>query len=186
MPNKASPPTYLTHKQREFFANSDLRAYEIETSYISLVKQNLLLREINRKLSSASSSNSSQQAQFKDRCSQTNDLNEEEAIDLSGYLIFVTKSKSGQIRLYGSASTRPGLQIGDEILEINDENVSNFNDMSKIIKFIHKVSFLYVFSLSFNFFLLFILIKKYIKYIFFINKHFKVSMFISREIGLEF
>ncbi len=154
MPNKASP-LHLTTKQRDFFAKSDLRAYEIETSYISLIKQNLLLREINKKLSSTTTpSTTTGYQKYKDRCSQT--LNEDiQSVDLTGYLIFVTKSKCGQIRLYGSSSTRPGLQIGDEILEINDANVSNFNDMSKIIKFIHKVS-LCVFSLLF----LSLLIKK--------------------------
>lgn len=50
--------------------------------------------------------------------------------------------KTNQYKLYneGSSSSKTGLQIGDEILEINDENVCNYNDTSKIIKFIHNVS----------------------------------------------
>jgi hypothetical protein len=81
----------------------DLKALEIETAYINLLRKNL--RDINKQLNCNSCESKEKHKRIErnhqNRYSQTVNRNDTSVIDLTGYLIFVAKNKCGNIRLYG-------------------------------------------------------------------------------------
>ena len=99
MPHIASQcSTFNKQTARNTNASYDLKAIEIEAAYINLLRENL--KEINKQLNEPKGGKLKAERNMQNRYSQT--VNKSEGIiDLSGYLIFVTKSKCGHIRLYG-------------------------------------------------------------------------------------
>lgn len=88
MPNISYSNQMTPLKQRDFYDSID-----IETAYINLLKKNL--KDINKQIFQSDKLNR------KSRYSQTVKKSDE-LIDLTGYLIFITKTKCGNIRLYGN------------------------------------------------------------------------------------
>ena len=101
MPHIASQCS--TFNQARSMHGFDLKALEIETACINLLRKNL--KDINKQLNCSSIESREKynriERNHQNRYSQTVNRNETGVIDLAGYLIFVAKNKCGNIRLYG-------------------------------------------------------------------------------------
>lgn len=57
---------------------------------------------------------------------------------MSGYVIIVVERRDHSIKLYGSPADKDNLEVGDEILDINDCVLENLPRV-EVIRFIHEV-----------------------------------------------
>jgi C-terminal processing protease CtpA/Prc len=57
---------------------------------------------------------------------------------LEGYVIILVEGRDGKIKLYGSPADRDGLEVADEILDVNERKLDDV-PRALVIKHIHEV-----------------------------------------------
>lgn len=66
---------------------------------------------------------------------------------MEGYVIILVEGRDGKIKLYGSPADRDGLEVADEILDVNERKLDDV-PRALVIKHIHEVNVYYPFLLS--------------------------------------
>lgn len=59
-------------------------------------------------------------------------------VELNGYVIIVVESRDGKIKLYGSPADKDNLEVGDEILDVNERKLEDL-PRAEVIRYIHEV-----------------------------------------------
>lgn len=59
-------------------------------------------------------------------------------VELEGYVIILVEGRDGKIKLYGSPADRDGLEVADEILDVNERKLDDV-PRALVIKHIHEV-----------------------------------------------
>lgn len=57
---------------------------------------------------------------------------------MEGYVIILVEGRDGKIKLYGSPADRDGLEVADEILDVNERKLDDV-PRALVIKHIHEV-----------------------------------------------
>lgn len=60
-------------------------------------------------------------------------------VELNGYVIIVVESRDGKIKLYGSPADKDNLEVGDEILDVNERKLEDL-PRAEVIRYIHEVN----------------------------------------------
>ncbi|CAD7087132.1 unnamed protein product [Hermetia illucens] len=60
-----------------------------------------------------------------------------QVVELNGYVIILVESRDGKIKLYGSPADKDNLEVGDEILDINERKLEDLN-RAEVIRHIHE------------------------------------------------
>lgn len=63
----------------------------------------------------------------------------QQVVELEGYVIILVEGRDGKIKLYGSPADRDGLEVADEILDVNERKLDDV-PRALVIKHIHEVS----------------------------------------------
>lgn len=61
-------------------------------------------------------------------------------VELNGYVIIVVESRDGKIKLYGSPADKDNLEVGDEILDVNERKLEDL-PRAEVIRYIHEVNY---------------------------------------------
>jgi hypothetical protein len=64
----------------------------------------------------------------------------QQVVELEGYVIILVEGRDGKIKLYGSPADRDGLEVADEILDVNERKLDDV-PRALVIKHIHEVGF---------------------------------------------
>lgn len=64
----------------------------------------------------------------------------QQVVELEGYVIILVEGRDGKIKLYGSPADRDGLEVADEILDVNERKLDDV-PRALVIKHIHEVRF---------------------------------------------
>jgi hypothetical protein len=67
--------------------------------------------------------------------------NVQQVVELEGYVIILVEGRDGKIKLYGSPADRDGLEVADEILDVNERKLDDV-PRALVIKHIHEVKIL--------------------------------------------
>lgn len=59
-------------------------------------------------------------------------------VELNGYVIIVVEGRDNKIKLYGSPADRDNLEVGDEILDVNERKLEDL-PRAEVIRYIHEV-----------------------------------------------
>lgn len=59
-------------------------------------------------------------------------------VELNGYVIILVESRDGKIKLYGSPADKDNLEVGDEILDVNERKLEDL-PRAEVIRYIHEV-----------------------------------------------
>lgn len=70
-------------------------------------------------------------------------------VELEGYVIILVEGRDGKIKLYGSPADRDGLEVADEILDVNERKLDDV-PRALVIKHIHEVNWCQFYSLTFH------------------------------------
>lgn len=62
----------------------------------------------------------------------------QQVVELEGYVIILVEGRDGKIKLYGSPADRDGLEVADEILDVNERKLDDV-PRALVIKHIHEV-----------------------------------------------
>lgn len=62
----------------------------------------------------------------------------QQVVELEGYVIILVEGRDGKIKLYGSPADRDGLEVADEILDVNERKLDDV-PRAMVIKHIHEV-----------------------------------------------
>lgn len=62
----------------------------------------------------------------------------QQVVELNGYVIIVVESRDGKIKLYGSPADKDNLEVGDEILDVNERKLEDLS-RAEVIRYIHEV-----------------------------------------------
>lgn len=65
--------------------------------------------------------------------------NVQQVVELEGYVIILVEGRDGKIKLYGSPADRDGLEVADEILDVNERKLDDV-PRALVIKHIHEVT----------------------------------------------
>ncbi|XP_055303206.1 uncharacterized protein LOC129568883 isoform X3 [Sitodiplosis mosellana] len=60
-----------------------------------------------------------------------------QVVELNGYVIIVVESRDNKIKLYGSPADRDNLEVGDEILDVNERKLEDL-PRAEVIRYIHE------------------------------------------------
>ncbi|KAJ6634264.1 hypothetical protein Bhyg_17086 [Pseudolycoriella hygida] len=60
-----------------------------------------------------------------------------QVVELNGYVIIVVESRDGKIKLYGSPADKDNLEVGDEILDVNERKLEDL-PRAEVIRYIHE------------------------------------------------
>lgn len=71
-------------------------------------------------------------------------------VELNGYVIIVVESRDGKIKLYGSPADKDNLEVGDEILDVNERKLEDL-PRAEVIRYIHEVNGTFIIQIQFNF-----------------------------------
>lgn len=63
----------------------------------------------------------------------------QQVVELNGYVIIVVESRDNKIKLYGSPADRDNLEVGDEILDVNERKLEDL-PRAEVIRYIHEVN----------------------------------------------
>lgn len=63
----------------------------------------------------------------------------QQVVELEGYVIILVEGRDGKIKLYGSPADRDGLEVADEILDVNERKLDDV-PRALVIKHIHEVT----------------------------------------------
>lgn len=63
----------------------------------------------------------------------------QQVVELNGYVIIVVEGRDNKIKLYGSPADRDNLEVGDEILDVNERKLEDL-PRAEVIRYIHEVS----------------------------------------------
>lgn len=63
----------------------------------------------------------------------------QQVVELNGYVIILVETREGKIKLYGSPADKENLEVGDEILDINEKKLDDLS-RADVIRHIHEVS----------------------------------------------
>ncbi len=63
----------------------------------------------------------------------------QQVVELNGYVIIVVESRDGKIKLYGSPADKDNLEVGDEILDVNERKLEDL-PRAEVIRYIHEVA----------------------------------------------
>lgn len=67
----------------------------------------------------------------------------QQVVELNGYVIIVVESRDNKIKLYGSPADRDNLEVGDEILDVNERKLEDL-PRADVIRYIHEVNYEFV------------------------------------------
>lgn len=59
-------------------------------------------------------------------------------VELNGYVIIVVEGRDNKIKLYGSPADKDNLEVGDEILDVNERKLEDL-PRAEVIRYIHEV-----------------------------------------------
>lgn len=59
-------------------------------------------------------------------------------VELNGYVIIVVEGRDSKIKLYGSPADKDNLEVGDEILDVNERKLEDL-PRAEVIRYIHEV-----------------------------------------------
>lgn len=77
-------------------------------------------------------------------------FHEQQVVELEGYVIILVEGRDGKIKLYGSPADRDGLEVADEILDVNERKLDDV-PRALVIKHIHEVkNLIIIFLIVFN------------------------------------
>lgn len=62
----------------------------------------------------------------------------QQVVELNGYVIIVVEGRDNKIKLYGSPADRDNLEVGDEILDVNERKLEDL-PRAEVIRYIHEV-----------------------------------------------
>lgn len=71
-------------------------------------------------------------------CSLFSFFHSQQVVELEGYVIILVEGRDGKIKLYGSPADRDGLEVADEILDVNERKLDDV-PRALVIKHIHEV-----------------------------------------------
>lgn len=63
---------------------------------------------------------------------------EQQVVELNGYVIIVVEGRDNKIKLYGSPADKDNLEVGDEILDVNERKLEDL-PRAEVIRYIHEV-----------------------------------------------
>lgn len=63
----------------------------------------------------------------------------QQVVELNGYVIIVVENRDNKIKLYGSPADKDNLEVGDEILDVNERKLEDL-PRAEVIRYIHEVS----------------------------------------------
>lgn len=64
---------------------------------------------------------------------------QQQVVELNGYVIIVVEGRDNKIKLYGSPADRDNLEVGDEILDVNERKMEDL-PRAEVIRYIHEVN----------------------------------------------
>lgn len=62
----------------------------------------------------------------------------QQVVELNGYVIIVVEGRDNKIKLYGSPADKDNLEVGDEILDVNERKLEDL-PRAEVIRYIHEV-----------------------------------------------
>lgn len=65
-------------------------------------------------------------------------INLQQVVELNGYVIIVVEGRDNKIKLYGSPADKDNLEVGDEILDVNERKLEDL-PRAEVIRYIHEV-----------------------------------------------